>query len=292
MPSSGFRADGGFVNFIRSKCFHRGLARFCAGVFSIALFTGVMPAQTVNKQGPTAADKEIIKEARQSYYSLKDQGLAAFQCTIVPNWRLLLTEQKLDRAKVDRAAALLNNIHFSISLETGGEAKVTHNEVSAENAEVAKGLNQIYSGMEQMTTGFFQTWSAFSMSPALPEIDGEYQLDKTPTEYRLSYKDGTADIVTLLNRDLATSSLKTTTSEFDSTITPQFKKTAKGLLMTGYEATYKGKSAADTTELQIAIDYQAVDQLQLPQKLDLKGTYGGSPFHVEVTFSGCHATRR
>ncbi len=292
MPSSGFRADGGFVNFIRSKCFQPGLARFCAGVFSIALFTGVMPAQTVKKQGPTAADKEIVKEARQSYYSLKDQGLAAFQCTIVPNWRLLLTEQKLDGAKVDRAAALLNNIHFSISLEAGGEAKVTHNEVSAENAEVAKGLNQIYSGMEQMTTGFFQTWSVFSMSPALPEVDGEYQLDKTATEYRLSYKDGTADIVTLLNRDLATSSLRTTTSEFDSTITPQFKKTAKGLLMTGYEATYKGKSAADTTELQIAIDYQAVDQLQLPQKLDLKGTYGGSPFHVEVTFSGCHATRR
>jgi hypothetical protein len=280
------------VNFIRSRGFKPGLARFCAAVFSIALLTAVMPAQTADKKAPTAADKEIVKEARHSYYSLKDQGLARFECTIVPNWHLLLTEQKLDAATVDRAVELLNKIHFSVSLEAGGEAKVTHNEVSAENAEVAKGLSQIYSGMEQMTTGFFQTWSAFSMSPALPEIDGEYQLDKTATEYRLSYKDGTADIVTLLNRDFAMSSLHTTTSEFDSTITPQFKKTAKGLLMTGYEATYKGKSEADATELQVAIDYQAVDQLQLPQKLDLKGTYGGSPFHVEVTFSGCHATRR
>jgi len=57
------------VNFIRSRDFQPSLARFCAGVFSIALFTAVMPAQTVNKQGPTAADKEIVKEARQSYYS-------------------------------------------------------------------------------------------------------------------------------------------------------------------------------------------------------------------------------
>jgi hypothetical protein len=280
------------MDCIRTMGFRQGLARLGAVVFGIALVAAAMQAQTADKQAPTAADKEIVKEARLSYYSLKDQGLAKFECTIVPNWHLLLTEQKLDAATVDRAVVLLNKIHFSVSLEAGGEARVTHNEVSAENAEVAKGLSQIYSGMEQMTTGFFQTWSAFSISPALPEIDGDYQLDKTAPEYRLSYKDGTADIVTLLNRDLAISSLKTTTSEFDSTITPQFKKTAKGLLMIGYQATYKGKSAADATELQIAIDYQAVDQLQLPQKLDLKGTYGGSAFHVEVTFSGCHATRR
>jgi hypothetical protein len=280
------------MDCIRTMGFRQSLARLGAVVFGIALVAAAMQAQTADKKAPPAADKEIVKEARHSYYSLKDQGLAKFECTIVPNWHLLLTEQKLDAKTVDRAAELLNKIHFSVSLEAGGEAKVTHNEVSAENAEVAKGLSQIYSGMEQMTTGFFQTWSAFSMSPALPNIDGEYQLDKTAPEYRLSYKDGTADIVTLLNRDFTISSLKTTTSEFDSTITPQFKKTGKGLLMTGYQATYKGKSAADTTELQIAIDYQAVDQWQLPQKLDLKGTYGGSPFHVEVTFSGCHATRR
>jgi len=284
MPLSGFGPSGGTVNFICSRGLKLGLARFCIGLFSIAMFTAVMQAQT-------AANKEIVKQARQSYYSLKDQGLANFECTIVPDWHLLLTEQKLDAATVDRAVALLNKIHFSVSLVAGGEAKVTHNEISAENAEMAKGLSQLYSGMEQMTTGFFQTWSVFSMSPALPEIGGEYQLDKTGGEYRLSYKDGTADIVSLLHRDFVMSSLKTTTAEFDSTITPQFKKIAQGLLMTGYNATYTGKSAADATELQVAIDYQAVDEIQLPQKLGLKGTYGGSPFHVEVTFTGCHATR-
>jgi hypothetical protein len=272
------------VNFICSRGCKLVLARFCLGLFSIALFAAVAPAQTAN-------EREIVKRARQSYYSLKDQGLAEFQCTIVPNWQLLLTEQKLDSDTVSRAVLLLNKIHFSVSLAAGGEAKVTHNDVSAENEQVAKGLSQIYSGMEQMTSGFFQTWSAFSMSPALPEIGGDYQLEQTGTEYRLSHKDGAADVVTLLERNFAMSYLKTTTPEFDSTIRPQFKKTTKGLLMTGYQATYTGKSAADTTEVQVAIDYQAVDELQLPQKLDLKGTYGGSPFHVEVTFSGCHANR-
>lgn len=279
------------MDCIRTMGFRHGLARLVAIVFSIALLAAVMQAQTIGKQAPTAADKEIVKQARQSYYSLKDQGMAEFECTMEPNWHSLLSEQKLDAATVERAVNLLNKIHFSVSLATGGEARVTHNEVAAENPEMAKGLSQIYSGMEQMTTGFFQTWSVFSMSPALPEIEGEYQLNMTAAEYRLSYKEGTADIVTLLNRDFTMSSLRTTTSEFDSTIAPQFRKTGKGLLMIGYQATYKGKSDADNTELQTVIDYQAVDQLQLPQKLDLKGTYGGSPFHVEVTFSGCHAVR-
>ena len=264
--------------------FNRAFGRICLGLLSVFVFAATMPAQ--------AADKaETLKQARQSYYSLKDQGLADFQCTIGPNWQLLLTEQKLDPETVNRAVLLLNKIHFSVSLAAGADARVTHNNVDAENEQVAKGLSQIYSGMEQMTTGFFQTWSVFSMSPALPETGTEYQLEKTGAEYRLSYKDGTADVVTMLDHDFAISYLKTTTPEFDSTIRPQFKKTAKGLLMTGYRATYTGKSAADTTELQVAIDYQAVDDFQLPQKLDLKGTYGASPFHVEVAFSGCHATR-
>jgi len=68
---------------------------------------------------------------------------------------------------------------------------------------VAEGLSQVYTGMEQMTTGFFQTWSVFTISRALPEAGGDYQLEKTGTDYRLSYKDGTADIVTLLDRTLS-----------------------------------------------------------------------------------------
>ncbi len=278
----------GTVNFAHGSYFRRALARLCVGLFSIALFAAAAWAQTQDKLDK----KQIVKQARQSYYSLKDQGLAEFQCTIIPNWQTLLTEQKLDADTVNRATLLLNKIHFTVSLAAGSDAKVTHNNVSAENEQVAKGLSQIYSGMEQMTTGFFQTWTAFSLTPALPEVGADYQLEATAAEYSLSCKDGTADVVTKLDRDFAINYLKTTTPEFDSIIRPQFKKTAKGWLLSGYRASYVGKSAADTTELQITIDYQAVSDFQIPQKLDLKGTYGGSGFHVEVTFSGCTATRR
>src|SRR5689334_6695789 len=87
------------VNFIRSGCSKRFVARFCIGLL-IALYAGVVAAQPADK-------KETLNHARQSYYSLKDQGLAEFQCAIAPDWRLLLTEQKLASDAVERGVVLL-----------------------------------------------------------------------------------------------------------------------------------------------------------------------------------------
>lgn len=250
-----------------------------------AALPGVSPGQKLDR-------KEILRQARQSYYSLKNEGLAEFQCSVVPNWETLLADQrKKDPSAADAAVRKLNGLLFSVSLGLDGNAKVTHNEIPAENEQVAKGLSQIYSGMEQMTSGFFQTWSAFMISPALPEVDSVFQLEELGPEYRLSYKDGAADVVTNLGKDFAISNSRVSTQEFNSTLQPQFKKTARGFLLTGYGATYRGASGADATELQVAIDYQQVDGLQLPQKLDLKGSYGGNPFHVEVQFAGCRVKK-
>src|SRR5712672_2564164 len=112
---------------MRSRVSKLVLACFCVGLF-IALSASVVAAQPVDK-------KEILKQARQSYYSLKDQGLVEFQCAIVPNWRLLLTEQKLASDAVDRAVLLLDKVHFSVSVSASGEAKVAHNDVAVENKQ-------------------------------------------------------------------------------------------------------------------------------------------------------------
>jgi hypothetical protein len=36
---------------------------------------------------------------------------------------------------------------------------------------------------------------------------------------------------------------------------------------------------------------QAVNQLQLPKKLNVAGSYGGSPFVIEGTLSNCKASK-
>jgi hypothetical protein len=44
--------------------------------------------------------------------------------------------------------------------------------------------------------------------------------------------------------------------------------------------------------LKVHMDYQPVEGLQMLQKLNLSGTYGGSPFAVELAFSDCKITKK
>ncbi|MBZ5524054.1 MAG: hypothetical protein LAP21_17600 [Acidobacteriia bacterium] len=240
----------------------------------------------------TKANLAVLEKARASYYSLKNEGMAGFQCDMTPNWAALLEEQrKTNPEGIDAAIVRLKQLHFSVTVGADGAAKVTHNEITADNEKMAEGLKQIYSGMEQMTTGFFQTWSVFVVSPPLPELATPFELENG-ADYSLSYKDGATDVVTLMGRDFAVKALQVTAQEFVSILKPRFSKTPKGYLMTAYDADYEGAGGKDKTELQVAIDYQPVEGLQVPKTLNLKGSYNGSPFQVEVAFSGCTATKQ
>jgi hypothetical protein len=235
---------------------------------------------------------ETLKKARQSYYSLKDEGLTEFQCTMTPNWAFLLAEQRqANPTGIDAAIQKLQALHFGLSLGLDGTAKVTHNELAAENEQVATGLKQVYSGVEQMASGFFQTWSAYTISPALPGLTTTFQLEEVGVDYRLSYKDGAADVTTTMGPDYAISVMRVKTAEFDSTIKPQFKKTPRGLLLSSYQAIYRGATPAEATDLDVAIGYQEINGLQFPQEISFAGSYGTTPFNVKINFTGCQATK-
>jgi hypothetical protein len=237
--------------------------------------------------------KEILKQAQQSYYSLRGQGLRQFQCGLEPNWAALLGDmQKSDPDTFNRAVNRLNELRFTVVLQPDGRVKVTHTEIAAENDQVKRGLAQIYSGMEQVVTGFFETWSPFMLNNPIPQADSQYQLEDQGAQYRLSYKDGAADVVTTMGKDYVISEINVATAEFKSRMQPQFVKSAAGLLLSGYRAEYNTSKPEEATQLRVRLEYQSVNGLQLPQKLDLAGFYGGNPFQVEVKFTGCQAEKK
>jgi hypothetical protein len=56
---------------------------------------------------------ETLKKARQSYYSLKDEGLTELQCTMAPNWAFLLAEQrKAGPTRIDASIQKLQALAF------------------------------------------------------------------------------------------------------------------------------------------------------------------------------------
>lgn len=267
------------------KAIHR---KFClVFVAGCILLPSLSHAQAVaNKQA-------VLSQARRAYYNLRTEGLASFQCSVTPNWEMLLQKEREQNPEgAEQAIKTLNQLQFTLNLAPDSSVKLTHNDLEGQSEEMMKALKQIYEGMEQMASGFFDTWKLFMLSPPFPEVDSQYDLVSTGSQYRLSYKEGTTtDVVTTMSRDFAINNMKVTTAEFDSGIQPTFTTTPKGLLLSAYEADYQSQKPDEATHLKVHIDYNVVDGIQMLQKLSLSGTYGDTPFNVELGFSDCKVTK-
>jgi hypothetical protein len=55
--------------------------------------------------------------------------------------------------------------------------------------------------------------------------------------------------------------------------------------LTGYNATYQGTGGTAAVILNVRIENQPVNGMQLPRQLNLDGSYEGTAFQMELTFS-------
>lgn len=264
------------MNPYQSRVCKLRVAFLCAGLFVLA----ALPVHGADK-------KEVIRQARAAYYSLRGLGLAEFRASMTPNWEVVLKDQmRSDPQSAQAGLKLLNGLHFTVSMDSAGVVKVDHStDGPPPNEQVASGFNQIYSGMDQAISGFFQSWSPFMLTSPFPAVEGVYELEDHGGEYRLSYKDGTADVVTLMNKDLVITELRVSSPEFVSSFRPQFSRSPKGLVLTGYSADYQPTSGKGVVKLIVQLEYQEVSGLQLPRKLNLDSRYDGEPTQMELVFA-------
>jgi hypothetical protein len=241
----------------------------------------------------SADDRQILTQAGQAYYSFHAQGVSAFQCELTPDWNFLLQDQRQQNpAAADTAIKILAQLHFVVSLGADDKVTITHNELTGQSQEMNNALAQIYGGMEQMTTGFFDTWKLFMVNKPFPETQSQYQLDTVGALYSLHYKENLSDVYTTMSKDFAITQLSVTTSEFRSHIFPKFTKSANGFVLSSYDADYDSDKPGESTRLNVTLAYQLLNGIEMPQRLELKGTYGGTPFAVLLGFQGCQITKK
>jgi hypothetical protein len=234
-----------------------------------------------------AANRKIVQRGHDAYYSLRARGLDEFQATVQPNWKQVLQGQNVtDPAQLESALKLLNGLHFNMLMDKEGKVTVRHtSDAEAPNAQVQQGFDQIYSGIDQAVSGFFATWSLFMLGSPFPPADSEFKLEDLGSQYRLSYKEGPSDIVTMLSKDLVISSIKVTSPEFVSIVKPEIAKTDKGFMLIGYVGDYTPHSGPGVVHLNVTIENGAVNGLQLPVNLIADSVFDGAPTHMELAFS-------
>jgi len=263
----------------------------CLAVLLAGCFCSMAAAQASKATTPTSpaqvASKRVVQQARDAYYSLRAAGLDEFKSTIKPNWEMVLQEQiQSDPKQAQAALELLNGLHFTMQLDKNGKVTVSHRtDAEPPNEKVRQGFEQIYGGIDQAVSGFFATWSIFMLTSPFPEVDSVYQLDDLGGKYRLSYKEGASEIVTILGKDLVINEIKVTSPQFVSTIKPQIRKSDKGFVLAGYVGDYTPTGGGGVVHLDVKIQNGPVDGLQLPLTLLADSVYDGTPTRMELAFS-------
>jgi hypothetical protein len=250
-------------------------------VWSVILMCSHILASSICLAASQIDEREIVRQANQSYYDLRKLGLLEFKANVQPNWDLMAKRWEPN----PEALKMLKGLMYSVSLRSDGSVKVNHEASIPIPGTQEENVKQLSVGMDQMLSGFFVTWNLFMLRSPLPAVESDYQLENRDGKYVLTYQDGDAHVLTTMTKELAVLQIEVSSPTFKASIKPQFLKTAKGYVLVGYQATYDPVAGPGKTTLGIQLDYQEVSGLQLPRKLNLDGIYDGSPMQVELQFS-------
>jgi hypothetical protein len=256
----------------------------------VALFCG----SSFTPRGISTDKQDILQAAQRSYYNLPRQGFIEFQCSVIPDWRAILKEELKSDIPADHPGVkLLSKIHFWLSLDEKGSAKLTHqSDYAPTDLKSIEGLNQTIGGMEEVLTGFSHTMSPFLFTSPFPKVDSDYKLDENQDGYQLSYREGRFDIQTTMRKDFGIIQTKVTSPELTGTVKPQLMKTDLGFLVIGYEGTYQPASESSTMRVSTQIDYKVVEGFQLPSELKIDTAASGSVHRIEVQFLDYQVKKR
>jgi hypothetical protein len=231
----------------------------------------------------------VIRQANSSYYSVRASGLVEFQARVTPNWEVAIK----DIGAQPETLRLLNGLKFSISFDSNNAIKMNHEVgIPAPNEQTEAGFNQIFAGMEQMVSGFFDTWELFMLNSPFPPPDGSYDFRDSTGGYYINYKEGNADVSIEMNKDFTVTLVKVVSAEFESSIWPKFTRSDKGFVLNRYSAKYLPAKGPGKVDLEIQIEHLDVQALKLPQRLRMHSVMDGQATETELTFSDYQVKKR
>jgi hypothetical protein len=248
---------------------------------AISIITLLAALTAATQISPAQDLSGIPKKVNAALYNLPSHKVDSFSSKISPDWRVIAPAVTAD----PEAMKLLNGIHFKVLHDIQGQTKLEHFEdVPMSTQQQKDALDGIVSGMKQVVDGFYTTWDA--MMVFRPVVtDGSAAVTADGSGYLIKWKQGTSDIAVKVGNDMAITELMVTAPEYVSIIQPKFIGSSRGMILSAYKGTYTSKNAAENTNLDVVIDYHEVDGIKLVKRLQMNGTYGGSPIKTALEFS-------
>ena len=253
--------------------------------------TSGTPSVPGTQLAPAARDK-LMREARLAYYNLHARGLKEFSCQVLPDWDATYKSLRGDAVGRDQLLPILKKVRFRVLVGATGAASVSHqSDVAPPSAAVAARVEQSTGGIDQVVSGFFQTWSLFTFGTFFAEASGTLQVEEAGDKYRLTEKDASTDALVVMNKDLTIEHATVESPRVTGSMDPIFTATTEGLLLTSFDS--KVSIGEQEPEISVKITYQKVGGYQLPHIVNAAVSMpGGQRVALPLTFANCQVKGR
>ncbi len=231
--------------------------------------------------------KDVIKSAKNSYYSLKDHGLKSFNCEVAPDWRKFL--ESVDKKAVSADDARLKKfegLRFTVAVDEQGHSTITP--FMADGSPVQASLNQMISGFKKMVSGFYELWTPLVLTNPFDGDNSSLTLKQEGEDFHLAGKANGADVEILLDKNYAITKMTTLLDGSKTTVSPVFEKTVKGLLLASVNAEIK----EGAQKILLEIQYQELQGLQLPRAAIFKVTLPNQSVLIDIALSKYQITKQ
>src|SRR5256714_2766790 len=227
------------------RCARRSIGSLIA--ILVFCFSAVCDAQAID------IDKaKTLQAARERYYNLRTAGLLEVQGSIKTNWDLLLEGTN----PAPSAKTLLNNLHFWISIDAGGNLQFSH-DAKAVPVDQLEAVEKIFKGMNSSVTGFFRTWSIFLLSSPFPVPGSDYAVERRANGFRFLQKQNDLDVMIDTDNEFAISEIRAVAVDRTSSLKPVLEKTPSALVLNGYTSSSQRADGSNTT-VQAVLEYETV----------------------------------
>lgn len=254
------------------------------GVAVFAQSTGAKTATASPGQAETAELNALLAKANSLYYSYEREGVTGFDCEVKPDWA------EIFKSTTDSRIALMNTVAIRLHARTDGSSKVEW--IDPPNPNDPNGLlGQMHSAMDQTLTGFMQFWMPFIHGEVIPQSTTGMQIHKTADGIVIHGEDGSVKLDEQLDNSLNLTHYDVTMQNQLVKFEPAYTPTANGLLVNYFLARLGPLNAtpAQMQEMHVKIDYQLVQGVEIPQRLNMEVLGTGA---VNATMSGCTVMKK
>jgi hypothetical protein len=198
---------------------------------------------------------------------------------------MLANELRTEVSSDHPALKALNGIHFWISINKKGAARISHQDdtVPLDQASI-ENRSKVISGIEETLGGFSHTLTPFLFTSPFPDVEGAYELDDLGDKLRISYREAQFNVETFMTRDFEVIEMNLNGPGLSVSIRPQLTRTAKGFILSGYSGTYQPVAGGRAIPISVRIEYREVEGFRVPAKLSVDA----DTHKVDFEFSDYH----